>query len=157
MFLLSRRQAHAALAGAAAAATYLAAAEIGSKRPVRFGGLFLLSSAALAVMTGLGATSRASAKATATEARLNNFFANGGQVGGDFVVNGTHTVTGRSHHLGGATMGASLDMSSNRMDNVKGVNDNADWVPSGGIALQNQPLWTNGGNIYCTSSGGQYH
>lgn len=96
MFLLTRRQAHAALAGAGTALAYLAAAEVGSKKPVRVGGLFVLSSMALAGLM----TAKSSVKARGTEDRLNNFFNNGGSVGGDFHVNGNHFTTGDSHIAG---------------------------------------------------------
>lgn len=100
MFLLTRRQVHAALAGAAAAATYLAAAEIGSKKPVKIGGLFLLSSAALAGVVGMSASGRASVKAVTTEARLNNFLANGGQIGGNVQLGGNLTMDGNDIYMG---------------------------------------------------------
>jgi hypothetical protein len=92
MFLLSRRQAHAVLAGIAAAAAWAAAEELGSKRPVRVAGLVTLASLAMAGIT-TGALPRNS-KIYATENRLNHFIGTGGSVGGQFTANGNITSTG---------------------------------------------------------------
>jgi hypothetical protein len=140
MFYLSRRQAHAALAGVGAALAYLAAAETGSRRPVRTGGLILLSTVSLAGM----ATVKSSAKAKAIETRLNahvvaaapaiNLQANGGQIGGTLHVTGNHNVDGLASLNGG-------------------INTNGAVIDSG-----NANISTGSGNVNCTdlnSSGTQ--
>jgi hypothetical protein len=100
--VLSRRHAHAAAAGVAAAATWLAAAEIGSHRRVRLTGLWVISCAAMAGMAAGLPRSSASASAKAAHARLDSFFNNGGSVGGDFHVNGDHYITGTLHGASGS-------------------------------------------------------
>jgi hypothetical protein len=154
MFLLSRRQARAALTGCAAAAAYMAAAEIGSRRPVRLGALFLLSSAAMAGMAAPVLGNRASAKAYAVEARLNQFFNNGGQVGGNLVVNGNHTVTG-NHTVGGlstlanATMSGNIAMNSNNVNGCAQMNTGHDnWDNHAANAGFWGPLFMNGNPIH---------
>lgn len=142
MFSLSRRQGHAVLAGLAAAATYLAAAEIGSKRPVKMGGLFLLSSMAMAGMVGQVLNSKASAKAHVTEARLNNFLGNGGSLGGNLVVNGNHTVTG-NHTIQGQLFGSGGTVS---------VGDKFDMQTNSIIGMQTVSL--NGASNLSISNGG---
>lgn len=142
MFSLSRRQGHAVLAGLAAAATYLAAAEIGSKRPVKMGGLFLLSSMAMAGMVGQVLNSKASTKAHVTEARLNNFLGNGGSLGGNLVVNGNHTVTG-NHTIQGQLFGSGGTVS---------VGDKFDMQTNSIIGMQTVSL--NGASNLSISNGG---
>lgn len=125
MFSLSRRQMHATLAGAAAAATYLAAAEIGSKKPVKVGGLFMLSSLAMAGMVGQVLNSKASAKAHMVEARLTNFLGNGGSLGGNLVINGNHTVTGQLFGSGGTVdVGDHLNMQNNSVQSINQLTGN---------------------------------
>jgi hypothetical protein len=128
MFSLSRRQAHAALAGVTAAGVYLAAAEIGSKKPVRISGLFLLSSVAMAGMASKALSGHASAKAHVVEARLNHFLGNGGSLGGNLVVNGSHTVNGNSTVTGqvfgsggNVSFGDHIDMQTNEIKNMQTV------------------------------------
>lgn len=116
--MLSRRTVHALAAGAAATVAYLAAAEAGSRRPVRVGGLLLLSTGALAGLV----TSKASAKAQAVETRLNthiaatadavNLVANGGTIGGNVTVQGDHHVQGTLYGSGGTlSVGDHIDSS----------------------------------------------
>ena len=143
MFLLSRRQAHAALAGAAAACAWLAAAEVSSKKPVKVSGLFLLSSAALAGIVAQAGSRRASDKAHSVEQRLNGFFANGGQVGGDLVIHGNHTING-THTINGETYHG-----GNRIHGVDHVYSNG-----GGIGFYDQcymnghDFWMQGGTLH---------
>ena len=115
MFLLTQRQARAALAAAAGAATYLAASEIGARR-IRVTGLFVLASVA---MTGLAAQ-QASNKARAVDNRLSNFLSNGGFIGGNLKVSGeTNTTTFKingtsltlNHSLGNPPGGGPLSYS----------------------------------------------
>jgi hypothetical protein len=160
MFLLSRRQAHAALAGCAAAAAYYAAAEIGSKRPVRFGALFLLTSATLAGVMTQGLSNRASAKAASVESRLNQFFNSGGQVGGNLVVNGNHTINGNgtvtgNHTVNGqsvlnnATMSGNIAMNNNNIDGCLEMNTGGGkWDNHAGQAGFWGPLFMNGNPIH---------
>jgi hypothetical protein len=167
MFLLSRRQVHAALAGTAAACAYYAAAALGSKRPVKVSGLFLLGSAALAGIMAQGLSSRASVKATVAFNRVDGLINNGGQIGGDLHINGDHYVSGQSHtHLtapagasnvqiqGGSGLGVltgHLDMNSNQMVNVAGVNDPQFWNPPSGssVVIAGNEIWMNGATIDC--------
>jgi hypothetical protein len=151
--LLSRRQVHAALAGAAAAATWLAAAELGSKRPVRVGALFLLSSSALAGVVGMGASNRASVKAKVTEDRLNNWLQNGGHVGGDVTVAGNHTVQGTHTVMGKSSLHNDIDLNTNNMNGLQEVNSSSG--PNIGfhqsVFMNNQPLWMQGGSIHANT------
>lgn len=161
MFSLSRRQGHAVLAGIAAAGTYLAAAEIGSKRPVKMGGLFLLSSMAMAGMVGQVLNSKASTKAHVTEARLNNFLGNGGSLGGNLYVNGDHHTTGNSftsnHTVSGqlfgsggtVSVGDKFDMQTNSIIGMQTVSLNGASnlsVSNGGLGL-NGNLSMNSNNV----------
>lgn len=84
MFLLTKRQTRAAMAAAAGAAAYLAASEIGAKK-IKTGGLFVLSTMAMAGVM----TAKSSAKAQAVENRLNHFIGSGGSIGGPLTVQGT--------------------------------------------------------------------
>jgi hypothetical protein len=141
VFSLTRRQAHAALAGVAAAAAYLAAAEIGSKKTVRVGGLFALSSLAMAGMVGQVLNGRASAKAHMVEARLTHFLGNGGSLGGDLHVNGDHFVTGSAtttgnHTVQGQVLGSGgtidfgdhINMQGNNVNTVNSISGNGSQV-----------------------------
>jgi len=121
MFYLSRRQAHAALAGVATAAAWLAAAELGSKRPVRVTGLLVLGMTAMAGMAASGSQAKAvsahrridllvpdvaQAKDDAAQASTDaltgkNFVNNGGTVGGNVTVDGDHHVYGDLYGSGG--------------------------------------------------------
>jgi hypothetical protein len=154
VFLLSRRQVHAALAGAAAAAAYYAAASLSSRRPVRFGALFLLSSAAMAGMAAPAIGNRASAKAYDVERRLNQFFTSGGQVGGDLYIGGNHHVagdhfvTGQSH-LNNATMGGNIAMNGNNIDGCTEMNTgHGNWDNHAANAGFWGPLFMNGNPIH---------
>lgn len=127
MFLLTRRQAHAALAGAATAAAYLAAAEAGSKRPVRVGGLVIVGMTAMAgVMSSkasvkaysahkridvlVPAVANASSNAAAAQSTANAAMP---KSGGTFTGPTTHTAV---------TVNTSLDMTSGAINNVASVN-----------------------------------
>jgi hypothetical protein len=88
MFLLTNRQARAVFAAAAGAAAYLGASQIGARK-LRLSGLFILTTASLAGVM----TASSSAKARNVENRLNNFLNNGGQIGGNLVVSGDHSVS----------------------------------------------------------------
>lgn len=118
MFLLSRRAVHTALAGGAAALAYAAAAELGSRKPVRVGGLLLLGMTGMAAM----AASKASVKAVAVSARVDNLVSTGipaaiaSGVSGYLplsggTISGSLTVTGNSQfqnaHVGGTLYGVS--------------------------------------------------
>ena len=137
MFLLSRRQARAALAGAAASAAYLAAAEIGARK-LKLSGLFVLSSLAIAGLI----TSGSSAKAYAAHARLDQWFNNGGTVGGPVTVNGTHTV------MGDIQLHGTHRMNGNNIDNVSEIN------LGGQAAGVHGNFFTNGNNIYLGGGSG---
>ena len=160
------RHTRAAIAAGAAGAAYYAASALASRRPVRLGGLLVLSLGALAGQ--VAQSSRASAKAYEVEGRLNQFFTSGGQVGGDLHITGDHYVSGQSHtHLtappgssnvqvqGGSGLGiltGHLDMNSNQMVNVSGVNDPQYWVPptgGGQVVLAGGEIWMNGATIDC--------
>jgi hypothetical protein len=129
VLLLSRRQVHAVLTGAGATLAYLAAAEAGSKRPVRVGGLLLLSTAAMAGMAASRAGTQASVKARLTETRLGahitatapaiNFVNNGGTVGGNVTVAGDHHVNGDHTVSGNIDGGGHMQVPGN-ISNVGG-------------------------------------
>jgi hypothetical protein len=107
MSLLSKRQRHALAAGGAATLAYLAAAELGSKKPVRAGGLIMLGMAMMARVSSAGA----SAKLQQAHARIDahvaatapavNLVANGGTIGGSVTVAGDHHIQGALFGAGG--------------------------------------------------------
>jgi hypothetical protein len=137
MFLLSRRQVHAAAAGVAAAAAYLGIAEVGSKRPVRVGALFVLASTAMAGLAASGATVQTRAVAVGTRDRFNNLLQNGGTFGGDVVTTGAlsaQSTTGNpiqgsfddvnndtdSAHASGSVTVANFNGVADRLNNLRG-------------------------------------
>ena len=147
MFYLTRRQTHAALAGVAAAATYLAAAEIGSKRPVKVGGLFMLSTLAMAGIV----TAQASAKAYSAHQRIdalvpavhNKYDKTGGTISGSVTVTGNHVTQGNSTAQNNHTVQGTLFGSGGTLQ----IGDNLG-TPSGALQVNPQLTVLSGSGVH---------
>ncbi len=172
MFYLSRRQAHAALAGVVAAAGYLAAAELGSRKPVRVSGLITLGALAMAGMAGASLNNKASVKANSAHQRIDAIVPavgakldkSGGTISGNLTVNGDHFVGGQSHtHLAapsgfanvqvqsggiGMTGGGNIDMNGNNIVNASTIGGGGSAVALPDGSSHGNSLIMNGNNAF---------
>lgn len=180
MFYLSRRQVHATLAGAAAAGLYLAAAELGSKKPVRVGGLLTLATLSMAGVLG----NRGSVKAYSAHKRIDNlvpqvataltaangaaasvngkYDKTGGTISGTVTVTGDHIVQGITHtHLTAPSGFANVQITGSGLGVIGGNIDanhnsvvNAAQVTGGGSPVSLPDGTSHGGSLVMNNNNG---